>query len=399
MKAAIENYRVISVTPAGRERYLKILVPYLLENRHLLSEHHFWLNTLNPGDIAYIESLADRYPDFFVINRREVFNKNSLFDSIWQYYQDYTEDDSVYLRLDDDICYIAPDAIPTLIDYRLAHTRPFLVFGNIINNAVCSHIHQSRGTIPLGWGATGYDCLDWNGWHNPRFAERLHKEFLADLRLDRLARWKFADWTIEDYRRFSINVISWFGKDMRLVDELRFRDLENAGISDPVTGNQVAGEEPFVSEILPRRYSRPCEICGEAIFAHFAFYTQRPYLEEATALRVEYQSLALGYHRLPLSLGLRFWELLKKARYGVPVQKAKEAAAATRPRIRKLRVRFRIRKLNLITRFKTRIMIKTPRFYAVLRKIKRAFIHAVGGRNPDPPEPPGIDAQFQLPLS
>lgn len=89
------------------------------------------------------------------------------------------------------------------------------------------------------------------------FAEHLHKIFLADLHLKRLDRWKFGTWIIDDYRRFSVNVISWFGKDMKLVDELRCRDLKDSGITNPATGNPVEGEEPFISEILPRRFSRP----------------------------------------------------------------------------------------------------------------------------------------------
>jgi len=304
--------RVISVTPAGRKKYLRVLVPYLLQNRHLISEHHFWLNTNNASDISFIENLAHQYPDFFRINRKELFNKYSHFDSIWQYFVDYTDESTLYIRLDDDICFIAPDAIPALINYRIANPRPFLVYGNIINNAVCSHIQQSRGTIPSEWGKVLFACMDRNGWENPRFAELLHKNFLADLQLDRLDRWKFGKWIIDDYRRFSVNVISWFGEDIKMVDELRCQDLKNAGVTDPATGNPVEGEEPFISETLPRRFSMPCEICGDALFAHFAFYTQRPYLEGATTLLERYQSFALNNNSILRNLGFSCSELLKK---------------------------------------------------------------------------------------
>jgi len=63
--------KVITVTPAGRKHYLEILAEYLLNNRRYISEHHFWLNTSVKDDIAYIEMLAAKHPDFFKINRKK----------------------------------------------------------------------------------------------------------------------------------------------------------------------------------------------------------------------------------------------------------------------------------------------------------------------------------------
>ena len=95
--------KVITVAPAGRKHYLEILVEYLLENRRYISEHHFWLNTNLKKDIAYIEMLAAKHPDFFKINRKEMLKKSV--DSIWQYYKDYIDDDTIYIKFDDDICF------------------------------------------------------------------------------------------------------------------------------------------------------------------------------------------------------------------------------------------------------------------------------------------------------
>ena len=370
MRAEEHKYRVISVTPAGRERYLRILVPYLLQNRHLISEHHFWLNTDKTSDIRYIKSLARKYPDFFMIRQKEIFNKLSQCECIWQYFRDCTDENSVYIRLDDDICFLAPDAIPALISYRIDNPRPFLVFGNIINNAVCSHIHQSRSIIPPGWGEVLYECMDRIGWESPQFAERLHKKFLSDLRSGRLERWKFDSWRIDDCRRFSINVISWFGRDMKTVEELGCRDLRKSGIIDPATGEPVEGEEPFISSILPTRFRRPCEICGSALFAHFAYYTQRPYLEGSTTLLDRYQALALNDYTILKRIVLTSSELYRKAAEILSIQKIRFIAP---------RIRFWFRKLNLNARYKTFIMIKSPRFYSVLQKTKRAILVSRSG--------------------
>ena len=95
-------------------------------------------------------------------------------------------------------------------------------------------------------------------------------------------------WIIDDYRGFLVNVISWFGKDMKIVDELSCRDLKNAGVTDPATEN--------------------------------------------------------------------------------PVQKIRILVSKIRIRIRNLKL-----KLNLNAGYKTFIMIKNPRFYSVLQKIKRTL--------------------------
>ncbi len=64
--------RVIGVTPAGRRRYLAALVPHLLAQRHILDEHHWWLNTDNADDVRFVEQVTAEHPDFFRICRKPV---------------------------------------------------------------------------------------------------------------------------------------------------------------------------------------------------------------------------------------------------------------------------------------------------------------------------------------
>lgn len=53
-------------------------------------------------------------------------------------------------------------------------------------------------------------------------------------------------------------------------------------------------EEVYVTEVLPARLGRPTLICGEALLGHFAFYTQRRYLDCFPSLLARYRALALG---------------------------------------------------------------------------------------------------------
>jgi hypothetical protein len=207
--------------------------------------------------------------------------------------------------------------------------------------------------------------MDLVGWKNPKFAERLHKKFLSDLCRGRLERWKYENWVIDDCRRFSVNVISWFGKDMKPVDELGCRDLRKSGITDPSTGGPLEIEESLISSILPQRFGRPCEICGSALFAHFAYYTQRPYMENATTLLDRYHAFALNDYTVLKNITLTLSALFSKAPYFIGIQKIWIMAPPIRSGMR-----------NLNARHKTFIMRKSPRLYSVLQKIKRSFVYS-----------------------
>jgi hypothetical protein len=84
--------------------------------------------------------------------------------------------------------------------------------------------------------------------------------------------------TIDGTRRFSINVICWFGEDLGRLPEI---------------ASDLVDEEPFLTATLPKRWQRPNAVCSDALFAHFAFYSQRPYLDWTWPELVEhYQALA-----------------------------------------------------------------------------------------------------------
>jgi hypothetical protein len=270
--------RVISVTPAGRRRYLAALVPHLLRQRHVIDEHHWWLNTTDEADARYVREVTARYPDFFKICHKAVRPDLQLGENIWRYFRDYSEPGTLYIRLDDDVVYFADDAVENLVRYRLAHREPLLVFGNVVNNAVCTYFHQRQGLVPRKWGLVRNVCMDRYGWERGGFARKLHELFLDEIRRGRLERWKQVRLPIDGVRRFSINVISWLGEDLQSLPEINLDKVD---------------EEPFLTEVLPARLGRPNAACSEALFAHFAFYTQRPFLEGTWPELVKhYQTIA-----------------------------------------------------------------------------------------------------------
>ncbi|REK10760.1 MAG: hypothetical protein DWQ37_15045 [Planctomycetota bacterium] len=272
--------RVISVTPAGRRRYLQALVPHLLRQQHVIDEHHWWLNTHDEADAQYVTQLAAEHPHFFKVIRKDYDPTLTIGEGIWRFFRHAAEPDTVYVRLDDDIVWFAPDAIHNLVRFRLENREPFIVSGNVVNNGVCAHALQKAGFIPQSFGEVQNFCLDGNGWACPRFARKLHELFLSELAAGRIDRWKETKISLYGTRRFSINVISWFGDDMRQVPEV-------------LRGG--ADEEIFLTVTLPQRLRRPNVACGDALFTHFAFFSQRPYLEWTWPELIEhYQQIAEG---------------------------------------------------------------------------------------------------------
>jgi hypothetical protein len=308
----------VTVTPAGRRQYLEILANYLLRRRDVIAEHRWWLNTRVPADVAYIYRLADRYPDFFKVETKPVGPTDRIGYTIWQYMCDCTESDTIYLRLDDDIVYMTDDAITRMRDARLANPEPFLILGNIVNNAVCSHFHQQAGLLPTKWGAVANDCMDPLGWKSGAFARRVHRRFLKDIAAGRETWWRKAALPIDGTARFSINAICWRGEDFRGVPE--------------VDGRLEADEEPFLTAVLPGRLGRPNVVCPEALFGHYAFFTQRKYLEQTSPeILARYRRIAEqaagGDFTLPI------WEagvLGARRAWGVSTWAAEQGVARTK---------------------------------------------------------------------
>lgn len=265
--------RRIVITPAGRQRYLEILVRNLIRERNGFDEWHLWLNTNVAPDVEYCRDLA-RVHDWIKIVEIPGINKVSS-SNIHKFFKHAQEKDAVYVRLDDDIVFIESGFFDKLLGYRLSHRNPFLVFANIINNAVITHIHQRNGLVDHP-ELCGYDCLDKLGWENGPFAEKVHRSFICDLESGRMSRWhsSFNRWICYFHERISINAVSWMGSDM-------------ASIKAEIDQE----EEVYLTVDLPKKLGRLNEVFGGAIAAHFSFFTQREYMD-GTDILAQYRLFA-----------------------------------------------------------------------------------------------------------
>lgn len=265
--------KTIVVTPAGRRRYMEVLFKNLLREKKDIDFWEIWINTNVQSDIQYLNDLARDNKWIKLVHVPEINEVSSW--NIHKFFKHAMDKDSVYVRLDDDIVYLEKGFFSKLVSYRIKNKNPFLVYANIINNAVISHIHQRNGLLNLDM-ISGYICNDPIGWENPEFAEKVHRSFIKDVRLGNENLWhsSFHRWVCYGYERVSINAISWMGSDMADID-----------------GQIHPDEEEFLSVCLPMELGRPNEIFGGAIAAHFAFYTQRQHMDSTNILEA-YEKLS-----------------------------------------------------------------------------------------------------------
>lgn len=269
--------KVITVTPAGRARYMEILHHHLIRHRHIINKHIWWQNTDHGPDIEFMRQLARDFPGFYEVEtHEEVTDKPMTALNIHKFFPACCDPDTVYIRFDDDICWMDTDAVERLVEFRMANPEPFLVFGNIVNNGICNHIHREIGAIPpdlpLTWDAV---CpFSWGaGWNSLLFHMFFKKHHING----DLDRYKFSSRTLDKYERFSINVISWLGKDF----------AQFGGAVD-------REEESWLSCGKPYQLQRPCVICGDALFVHFAYWPQRGYLEYHSDFLAWYAEISTG---------------------------------------------------------------------------------------------------------
>lgn len=259
----------IIVTPAGRQRYLEVLLQNLLKNRSEFDVWKIWVNTNNQEDIEYMKSI-ERLHDFIelVYCRIPIYTNSSGTNnaSIHSFFLDCVDPNSVYLRLDDDIVYIHPGSISTMFDSRIQDEAPLIMYGNIINNSAITHLHQRIGALPLT-KKVEYSCGCDVGWGDPEFAYSIHQNFIDKHKSGKLEDFFMSNWNLYDYARVSINCICFLGKT--------FAEF----------GGRVGiDEEQWLAVDAPRHLSRPNRIIGNTLFSHYAFFSQRPYLDTTDIL-------------------------------------------------------------------------------------------------------------------
>lgn len=257
------EYKIVVNTAAGRRRYMQYLIPYIV-SCPMVDRYDIWVNTHNGADIEFFKQIAVRYPMINLVwQPDEVVNGNA---SINAFYKACVESQTIYFKLDDDIVWMEPGLIEKMVKFRVDNSDCFVVSPLVINNSLSTYLLQEAGKIKLD---TYYNANASHPilWRSGTFALELHQWFIKNYL--RTGRWEelHLGRKLMGMTRFSINAILWFGDEM----------AKFAGI---VPGD----DEEFMSCIYPTKQGMANAWNGDALVAHFAFFTQREQLDKACIL-------------------------------------------------------------------------------------------------------------------
>ncbi len=282
-----QTYKVVIVTPAGREKYLSFFKKYIYKEmeRGLVDGWQLWQNTVKESDIAYLKSMEEENPKVKVYTIPNLENKYNFCDTLrtCEFFLNCHDDDTIYIRLDDDIVWYEKGALEKIAKARIACPNAFVIYPNILNSTTCSQWHQEIGAIgteagvlldhakhPVGDVDRVY--LNEFTYTDSKFIDLIHDTFKKRYEENTLAAYYLPNRSLDDYQRFSICSICFWGKDK-------------------VTPGSF--EEAQMAWELPAQLQRPVFFVGDALMVHYSYHTQIDYLESCEPQKLEfYKKLA-----------------------------------------------------------------------------------------------------------
>ncbi|KKZ65826.1 hypothetical protein EMCG_01211 [[Emmonsia] crescens] len=140
------GFKIVAVIFYGRPDRVTILDCYLKRNLVVnggwIDEVHWAPNTENQADLDWLDRLVPTSP---LYKKIPIEPQTKRYSKIWD--STITDPDTLYIKIDDDIIYIADNAIPKLVSLKLEHDHSFLVSANVINGAPLPYHHHRTGAI------------------------------------------------------------------------------------------------------------------------------------------------------------------------------------------------------------------------------------------------------------
>lgn len=137
--------KVVALVFYGRKRTVDFLDCYLQQNLAAnggyLDDVRFMVHTDKEEDLQYLKTLLSRRKKHYhILEPGMCSGYGCIWDSV-------VEDDTIYVKIDDDIIFIHPDAIPQLVHTRIALPHPFAVSANLVNSPLTGYEHFHVGAI------------------------------------------------------------------------------------------------------------------------------------------------------------------------------------------------------------------------------------------------------------
>jgi hypothetical protein len=312
-----ERSKVVALIFYGRKSRVEILRCYLernlVGNGGWLDEIHWGVNTQNEADITYLHEITRSRAHHKIVELdSHDLSPNDGFNNIWS----KLERNTYYVKIDDDVVYVADDTIARVVHRRMTTPAYLLVSANMINSPLLSWVHYHSGAIhpylpELDKAADGQSVraswlyADYPQWTGPddyiqkldmeppypghrwlrlpddaditrtpvteiqydtwgtglkswAIAAQEHYSFLENLADSRLDRYTSDKVWIADYQRLSVNFICVYSDDI----------LDNWPIPRDIS------DEEWLTVILPKSLHRSVAVEMGALATHFSFGPQ-----------------------------------------------------------------------------------------------------------------------------
>jgi len=288
--------KIVVLTFGGRECSLKILFPLILKYKKYIHEFRIFIATVIQSDIDYMEKFAnenDFVKTIYLKINGKTITDNSQKELIWNNaYNMCQEENTVYIKLDDDIVYFDETLFTEFVDYRINNRNFPILYPVIINNTITSVILQENGIyqpniksnilntwkntynriknhiienktkkLRIGDFVQDYEILCPIAWGNLNYCYDIHCQFINDISQDNIKKYYLKDNIILNHAEpVSINACCWIGEDLhKYVKE--YGDIYN--------------DENYLSVYLPIWCGENNEIYSKSVVAHYAYYKQR----------------------------------------------------------------------------------------------------------------------------
>jgi len=274
------NKRIVIVTPAGRRSTMQILEKYIvaLYTADLIDGWLIWENTKDIYDRKYISDLFNNYEWVDIDRGDESLPEYGTADNLKNYWDGVCDENTVYVRFDDDIVFIELEKFAEFIKFRIDNPEYLVVYPTIINNTGIAYKMQQEGLISptqpmIGeivadngapeWNRGGFHPCDAKAWADTDFCRKEHLRFILNAQEKWFNVYRLNEpWELTHHETVSINSCSWIGSN----DPKQFEMGTRA-------------EEGEIVYFLPKKYHTINCVYNNFIVSHYAFYTQKATLD------------------------------------------------------------------------------------------------------------------------
>lgn len=139
------DLKIIAMVFFGRRDRCQILHCFLMRNLvdqgGWLDEVHWIRNTDNPQDLEYLDQILSHSA------RYKQFPQDKTGDQGYGEAWSRLEPGRIYVKIDDDVVWMADDAIPRIVTTKLQHPEYLLVSANMINSPLLGWLHYHMGAM------------------------------------------------------------------------------------------------------------------------------------------------------------------------------------------------------------------------------------------------------------